>query len=93
VTQFKELEDLLKRITEAGDELKTTLSQAHAARRDLTREVKANKELIVNTVVEEVARAVGQLVEEARTELHEAVQRVITGIEADWREKLGLDPR
>lgn len=92
MTQFRELEELLKKITEAGDELKATLSQAHGARRDLLREIKTNKDLIVNTITEEVARTVAQLGDEARSELHEAVQKVISGIEADWREKLGLAP-
>lgn len=93
VTQFRELEDLLKKITTAGDDLKRTLSEAHGARRDLAREMRANKDLIANTMTEEVARVVGELADETRAELHEAVEKVITRIEADWRDKLGLDPR
>lgn len=92
MTQFKELEDLLKKIAAAGNELKTTLSEAHATKKDFTAELKKHKDLVVNTVVEEVARTVAQLAEETRAELHAGVERVIAGIEADWREKLGLDP-
>ena len=93
MTQFKELEDLLKKITDGGDELKSLLGQAHGVMRDFKREIKASKDLILNTVAEEVGKMVGELADETRADMHATVDRVITSIETEWREKLGLDPK
>lgn len=85
-----EIEQLLAKMVEARDELRETIGQAHAARKDLLHTIKTEIDTLRQIITDEVHSAVGALGEVAAEEMATSITKVINRIEADWRDKLGL---
>ena len=86
-------QDILKalaQLNEATAELRQTIKQAHAARKDLHAEVRAQRDAISKAIEEETAKQVGILSEEVKEAMRTAVLETMSRFEADWRVKLGL---
>jgi septal ring factor EnvC (AmiA/AmiB activator) len=86
-------QDILKalaQLNEATAELRHTIKDAHAARRDLNAAVKDQRDAISKAIEEETAKQVGVLSEEVREAMKVAVVETMNRFEADWRVKLGL---
>lgn len=81
---------LLERATVARDELRQTIRDAHAARKDLRQDVVASRERVATALEAEVTRQVHALTEIVLTELRDAASAAIDELVRDWRAKLGL---
>ena len=87
-------QDILKalgQLNEATAELRRTIKEAHAARKDLHAEVRAQRDAITKAIEEATARQVGVISEEVREAMRTAVLETMSRFEADWRTKLGID--
>jgi hypothetical protein len=87
----QEILKALSQLNEATAELRQTIKQAHAARKDLHAAVREQRDAISRAIEEETARQVGVLSEEVRDAMKAAVLETMSRFEADWRVKLGLN--
>lgn len=85
-----EMEELLAKMVTARDELRETIGMAHAARKDLLGTIKTETDTLRSLIAETVTAAVEVLGDAAAERMRDQVIEVITRIERDWREKLGL---
>src|SRR5438270_12759459 len=86
-------QEILKALAQANDatiELRRTVKDAHAARKDLTATVKEHRDAVNRAIEEEVARQVSAVTEQVREEMRAAVTETMARFEADWRAKVGL---
>lgn len=90
MTTLRDTEAALLRLNEALAELRQTVSEAHAARKDLTNEVRKRRQEVADALADEVARQVGEATRAVLAEMREAAGAVISRLERDWRQKLGL---
>lgn len=86
----KELEALLVKLTEAANEVRTTLSEIHGERRALMDLRKAIRAEISEAVAKEVRVQVDAVARSAKEDMSALMLDVIGRLEGDWREKLGL---
>lgn len=83
-------EEMLKKLVAATAEAKETIRELHEARAVALDVDRKQRERITQAIVTEVERQVGELADEARTEMRETISNVIKGFSELWREKLGL---
>jgi hypothetical protein len=87
----QEILKALGQLNDATAELRRTIKDAHAARKDLHASVREQRDAISRAIEEETARQVGLLSDEVREAMRTAVLKTMNDFEADWRTKLGLD--
>lgn len=84
-------EEILAKLLEATEEAKVATREAHEIHKNLRGDMKDQHRMIVDSIVEEVTKAVIALKTDATQEMRTAVESEIDRIATDWRMKLGLD--
>lgn len=87
----QEIEKMLVDVSKAATELKSTISEAHQARKELLDAQKKHRNQITELIVKEVTAQVGEIAGEARAEMKAKIGDTIDQITADWRRQLRLD--
>lgn len=83
-------EEILAKLLEATEEAKTATREAHEVHKNLRGDMKDQHRMIVDSIVEEVTRAVASLKAEAAEDMRDAMRAEIDRLAADWRTRLDL---
>jgi hypothetical protein len=84
-------EEVLAKLLDATEEAKVATREAHEVHKSLRGDIKDQHRMIVDSIVEEVTKAVAALKAEAAEDMRTAMRSEIDRLAVDWRVRLGLN--